>query len=230
MLSRHGFTFHLEAHFVAEAVADVSNGDTNPFPLDSALYKGSFQLKKGGGSRYQTIVEHQVVMKFRRNAQGSFNVHGKGMNGIGEFHLLGTMVMSGKTAGQVELYRIYPPEKLLAAPSPKPIATPEISVKGPGGPSLGSGATGTASAPLAIPRPSSTALQRRESTRSIKLPSRLEEDDPSAQLLRVMEKCAQILRSIREHDVELGAFFPILLIRSHLESRHITRLSNTQWT
>ena len=41
----------------------------------------------------------------------------------------------------------------------------------------------------------------------VKLPSRLEEDDPSAQLSRTMDKCSQILKFMREKDVELGAFF-----------------------
>jgi bromodomain-containing factor 1 len=50
-------------------------------------------------------------------------------------------------------------------------------------------------------------LQRRESSRMVKLPSRLEEDDPDAQLSRALDKCAQILKIIREKDIELGAFF-----------------------
>jgi hypothetical protein len=189
------FNFRLESHFAAEAAAALKKDDNEPrqFPLDSPMYKGSFQLKKQG-SRYQTIVDRQVVMKFRLNTQGSYNVYGKGMNVIGEFNLMGTMVMSGKTGGQVELYRMYPPERLTVPPVSKPaaaIAKPAEVQR----------SVSTAS----ISQPS--AAQRRESTRLVKLPSRLEDDDPSAQLSRTMEKCSQILRFTREKDVELGAFF-----------------------
>jgi hypothetical protein len=156
------------------------------------MYKGSFQLKKQG-SRYQTVVDQQVVMKFHMNTQGSYNVYGKGVNAIGEFNLMGTMVMSGKTGGQVELYRMYPPARLTnpAAPKSTPAAavatassTTKISLPVPH------------AAPHAIPSsslpgpPPMGSLARRESTRLVKLPSRLEDDDPSAQLSRIMEKCA----------------------------------------
>ena len=50
-------------------------------------------------------------------------------------------------------------------------------------------------------------LVRRESTRLVKLPSRLEDDDPQAQLARIMEKCVVILRHIREKDIDRCAFF-----------------------
>jgi len=81
------------------------------FPFDSAMYKGSFQMRKSG-SRTTKIVDQQIVMRFRPNTDGSYNVYGKGINQIGEFNLLGTMILSGKTGGHVELYRMYPPEKL----------------------------------------------------------------------------------------------------------------------
>ena len=195
------FNFRLEAHYVKEALAELPDADSpSPFPLDSAMYKGSFQLKKQGGSRYSTIVDQQVVMKFRKNAQGAYNVHGKGINAIGEFNLLGTLIMSGKTGGQVEMYRMYPTEKLSKVTAPKPGAD-GFKKAGPS-----AGATAAATVPK-LPGPPTGGLQRRESTRMVKLPSRLEDDDPSAQLSRVMDKCSQILRIIRERDVELGAFF-----------------------
>jgi hypothetical protein len=205
------FNFRLEAHFAAEAVTALKKDQDEPrlFPLNSPMYKGSFQLKKQG-SRYQTVVDQQVVMKFHMNTQGSYNVYGKGVNAIGEFNLMGTMVMSGKTGGQVELYRMYPPERLTNPAAPKSTPT-------------GAAATATSTTKLSVPVPQAAphaipssglpgpppmgSLARRESTRLVKLPSRLEDDDPSAQLSRIMEKCAQILRFIREKDVELGAFF-----------------------
>jgi hypothetical protein len=205
------FNFRLEAHFAAEAVAALKKEQDEPrvFPLDSPMYKGSFQLRKQG-SRYQTVVDQQVVMKFHMNTQGSYNVYGKGVNAIGEFNLMGTMVMSGKTGGQVELYRMYPPERLTNPAAPKSATAAAVAT-----------ASSTAKPSLPVPRPAPHSipssslpgppppgsLARRESTRLVKLPSRLEDDDPSAQLSRIMEKCAQILRFIREKDVELGAFF-----------------------
>jgi len=201
------FQFRLESHFVAEALTEQSKGtdgstSIRSFPLDSAMYKGFFHLKKGGGTRYQTIVDQQVVMKFRENLQGSYNVYGKGFNAIGEFNLVGTMVMVGKTGGQVELYRMYIPEKMASAPTGSTATKAELS-----GPASTGGAARLA-APSSLPGPPPPApLQRRESTRLVKLPSKLEDDDPSAILSRTMSKCAQILRQLREKDVETGNFF-----------------------
>jgi hypothetical protein len=205
------FTFRLEAHFVADA---AKNMEGRPFPLDSEMYKGSFQLKKGG-SRYQSVVDQQIVMKFRKNSSGSYNVYGKGINGIGGFNLTGTLIMSGKTGGQVEVYRMYPPELLAATPAPAKNA-------GPVTPSLPKSARASdplpadlapitpnivSSSSTMLPGPPRAATARRESTRLVKVPSRLEDDDPMAQLNRIMEKCIQILRFMREKDVERGAFF-----------------------
>ncbi|GAX15314.1 hypothetical protein FisN_8Hh389 [Fistulifera solaris] len=189
------FSFRLEAHFATEP---SDGSEQRSFPQDSPMYRGTFQLKKGA-SRYTTVVDQQIVMKFQLNNQGSFNVHGKGINAIGEFALIGTLIMSGKTGGQVELYRMYPQEKLAAPPPPIKSATENGSSSSLPGPDT--------AAPPKIPAPSHLPMQRRESSRLVKLPSRLEDDDPSAQLSRIMEKCSQILRIIREKDVELGAFF-----------------------
>jgi hypothetical protein len=178
------FHFRLEAHHAAEA---LQNTPGRPFPLDSAAYKGSFQLKKQG-SRYQTIVDQQVVMKFHPNSQGSFNVYGKGTNAIGTFTLMGTLVMVGKTGGQVEFYRMYPPAAPTTA-APVPVSIPDAAVSRPTLAEL------------------EGALARRESSRVVRLPSKLEDDDPDALLSRTMQKCAQILRLVREKDIELGAFF-----------------------
>ena len=187
------FTFRLEANFAAEALKKSSGRE---FPLDSEMYKGSFQLKKGG-TRNQTVIDQQIVMKFRKNTAGAYNVYGKGVNAIGVFNLSGTLIMSGKTGGQVEVYRMYPPE-LLAAPLPAPTKTPsnarasiESSDDHSGIPDI----------------PQGEGLSRRESTRLVKVPSRLEDDDPDSLLPRIMDKCTAVLRFIREKDVERGAFF-----------------------
>ena len=187
------FTFRLEANFAAEALQKSSGRE---FPLDSEMYKGSFQLKKGG-TRYQTVIDQQIVMKFRKNTAGTYNVYGKGVNAIGVFNLTGTLIMSGKTGGQVEVYRMYPPE-LLAAPLPVPTKAP----------SSARASIESSDDHSGIPDiPQAEGLSRRESTRLVKVPSRLEDDDPDSLLPRIMDKCTSVLRFIREKDVERGAFF-----------------------
>jgi len=228
------FNFRLESHHSEEAMKknDGVNG-ARPFPLDSDTYKGSFQLKKGG-SRYSTIVDTQVVMKFRKNTAGTYNVHGNGINEIGVFDLTGTLIASGKTGGQVELYRIYRPELLAQQPMKSP---KDSKSKEPGGTDSGLPA-GSNLPPMSakhinnmasgsystmLPGPPRAAavgialtavgsgvgltMSRRESTRLVKVPSRLEDEDPGAQFSRIMDKCIVLLRIIREKDVEMGAFF-----------------------
>jgi hypothetical protein len=208
------FNFRLEAHFAVDSIKNTGEG--RQFPLDSEMYKGSFQLRKQG-SRYQTVVDQQIVMKFRKNTLGSYNVYGKGINGIGGFNLTGTLIMSGKTGGNVELYRMYPPELLGAQPAPKasaptglPATLPKPFKPSDPLPSNESMAVPPILAPSSstmLPGPPRAGLVRRESTRLVKLPSRLEDDDPKAQLSRIMDKCTQILRTMREKDIELGAYF-----------------------
>jgi hypothetical protein len=186
------FTVRLDALYVKEALD--SSKDATQFPLDSAMYKGSFQLKKGAG-RSDTVVDKQVVMRFRLNSAGSYNVYGRGINSFGTFNLTGTLIMQGKTGGNVELYRMYDQEqKTAAASSAGTAARPPTTTSAP---------KTKANFPPAPPM----GVVRRESTRTVKLPSRLEDDDPSAQLGRIMDRCSQILRSIREKDTGLGAFF-----------------------
>ncbi|CAJ1938218.1 unnamed protein product [Cylindrotheca closterium] len=184
------FTFRLEAHHASDA------GSDRPFPLDSAMYKGSFQLKKGV-SRYQTIVDQQIVMKFKKNKAGSFNVYGKGVNAIGVFKLTGTLITTGRSGGQIEVYRIYQPQ---TQPPAKMTSKP---LEVPSGP-ISSGKSTVSSLPTA---PQRAGVARRESSRLVKVPSRLEDDDPKAQLNRINDKCGHILHFIREKDVERGAFF-----------------------
>lgn len=193
------FTVRLDSLYAKEAAAH----NDRQFPLDSAMYKGSFQLKKTAG-RYQTIVDQQVVMRFRMNSAGSYNVYGKGVNAIGVFNISGTLIMNGKNGGHIEIYRMYPPELLTPPPAPAGGKTADAA-------SVASAvSTVTAASKTAkpnLPGPPPTAIQRRESTRTVKLPSRLEDDDPTAQLARIMDRCQQILRIMREKDVEAGAFF-----------------------
>jgi hypothetical protein len=223
--STSNFAFRLEPHFSEEAMKNIDgNADGRPFPLDSDRYKGSFSLKKGG-SRYQTIVDTQVVMKFRENTAGTYNVYGKGVNEIGIFDLTGTLIASGTTGGQVELYRIYRPE-LLAAPQ-QPATSKSKSKRSSGLPAgsnlppmaakninnMGASAAGYSTMMPGPPRGANSiggaigSMSRRESTRVVKVPSRLEDEDPEAQFSRIMDKCNVLLRIVREKDVERGAFF-----------------------
>lgn len=228
------FAFRLEPHYAAQGAAAMkkTNGDDPAdddaagvllsgapsgsfvFPVDSALYKGSFQMKRGA-TKYTSIIDQQIVLKFRKNSEGSFNVHGKGINSIGIFTLTGKLILSGKSSGHVELYRMYPlpplpPEQPAGGPLPPKItSTPSLppSFPPPADVSVDKASqVSSASIPSfpPLPRP---GLQRRESSRLVKLPSRLEDDDPNAQTSRLLEKCHQLLKLTREKDIANGAFF-----------------------
>jgi hypothetical protein len=55
------------------------------------------------------------------------------------------------------------------------------------------------------PRPA--ALVRRESTRMVKVPSRIEDDDPETLASRIMDRCNQVLRLLRNKGLESGIYF-----------------------
>ena len=191
------FRFRLEPHFAVEA-AKKAGEDKGNFPVDSEMFKGSFQFKKGAG-RQTTIIDQQIVMKFRKTSSGSYNIYGKGVNEIGVFNLTGTLIMTGKSSGHLEVYRVYPPE-LLAAPVPPKNASGGVSI----GKTLAGSLPDSESKGIGA---SQRGGARRESTRLVKVPSRLEDDDPDKQLKRIMEKCNIVLTFMREKDVERGAFF-----------------------
>jgi Bromodomain/Bromodomain extra-terminal - transcription regulation len=247
------FTFRLEPHFAAQSAADMkkANGETpdvtmedsidptavslsaappgsSTFPVDSAMYKGSFQMKRGA-TKYTSVIDQQIILKFRKNTQGAYNVYGKGINSIGIFNLQGTLILSGKSSGHVELYRMYP---LVTKPeaTPVPGAQPGNAV-GTGGkfsatnkpklPTSSSRAdlakpitmgpppsSGPLPAPASfLPGPPGAGLMRRESSRLVKLPSRLEDDDPQAQLARMMARCSEIIKFVIDKDASSGKFF-----------------------
>jgi len=260
------FTFRLEPHFAAQSAGDMkkANGETdevtnedsadptsvslsaaplgsNTFPVDSAMYKGSFQMKRGA-TKYTSVIDHQIVLKFRKNTQGAYNVYGKGINSIGIFNLMGTLILSGKGSGHVELYRMYPvvskPEQVPAQGTQQGNAVgtggkfsavnkPKLPTSNhradnakvlPGGSSMVD--SDPTPVPLAVSRPvslpgpvpilSGPAMPgglRRESSRLVKLPSRLEDDDPHAQIGRMMAKCAEIIKFVSEKDNSTGKFF-----------------------
>lgn len=192
------------------------------FPVDSAGYKGSFKLRKGA-SRTQTIKDNQIVLRYVRNTGGSYNVYGKGTNEMGTFDLVGTLILQGRSNGLMQLYRMYPRQAQQAAgaagnkrggPSSSAGGRPAPSSSPPPGPSskaFRGGLTEKApenSGPVPAMRPpepfvaSMSGLQRRESTRTVRLPSRLEEDDPQATMDRVMDRCRQILREVSDADAQ----------------------------
>jgi hypothetical protein len=168
------------------------------FPINSANYKGSFKMKRGA-TKYSSVVDNQVAIKFIKNDVGGYNVHGIGHNNIGRFNLIGTLVPQGETTGVMELYRIYMeapkvPEKFAVKPSP-PVAAGMNGSHAPDATAVG------------LQTPSSLGFQRTESGRPVKLPPRLEESDPKARLARLMDKCGQILATLVEQDRMKGKFF-----------------------
>jgi hypothetical protein len=193
---------------VGDGVSPVSLANTT-FPIDSAQYKGSFKMRRGT-TKFQTVYDKQIVLKFVKNSQGSYNVYGKGVNEFGTFDLVGTLILQGKTNGHIQLYRMYPPvpvSELEPTPPPVPVVRQTGKVF-PGSltekVSKDNGPVPAMKPPEKFPSSQST-LQRRESSRQVKVPSRLEDDDPEAQRERLMEKCRQILKEVKDKD--LGRFF-----------------------
>lgn len=171
------------------------------FPIDSTHCKGSFKMRKGT-TRTQTIVDQQIVFKYVKNSGGSYNVYGKGINEMGTFDLVGTLILQGKSNGLMQLYRIYPP-----APEPGSVPPPSRNSSKVFHGSLTEKAS-VNSGPVPAMKPpepfvaSMSGLQRRESARVARLPSRLEEDDPQAQMDRLMDRCRQILKELHEADAQ----------------------------
>lgn len=170
------------------------------FPIDSPLYKGTFKLRKGT-TKHQTIMDKQIAMKFVKNDAGSYNVYGRGVNEFGEFNLVGNLILQGKAHGHIQVYRIY-------EQPPQPVVVQPASKKGgkvfPGGMTEKAGNSGPVPAMKPAERftPSMSGLQRRESSgRSLKVPPRLEEDDPQAIMDRLMEQCRQILKELQAKDL-----------------------------
>ncbi|KAL3771780.1 hypothetical protein ACHAW5_002394 [Stephanodiscus triporus] len=175
------------------------------FPIDSTNYKGSFKLRKGA-TRTQTIVDHQIVLMYVKNSGGSYNVYGKGVNEMGMFDLVGTLILQGNSNGLMQLYRTYPPQLVEPIPfAQQPTGSKKSSKVFRGGLTEKATPANSGPAPAMKPPerfiPSSSGLLRRESSRTLKPPSRLEEDDPQAQMNRCMEKCRIILQELNEKDV-----------------------------
>jgi hypothetical protein len=191
------FTFGLEEHH-----AKSEDGSVH-FPVDSANYKGSFKMKRGT-TKLQSVIDKQIVMKFRKNTAGSYNVYGKGVNSYGTFDLVGTLILHGQNSGHIELYRIY--EAPLASTEPQISKQPgKVLPTAKNATKKGSSSKG-ASAFTPV-KPEGQSLIRRESSRAIKLPSRLEDGEPQAAVSKIMEKCNAILKQIRERDLLGGSFF-----------------------
>jgi len=183
------------------------------FPIDSTQYKGSFKLRKAA-SRTTTIIDHQIVLKYVKNSGGSFNVYGKGTNEMGTFDLVGTLILQGKSNGLMQLYRLYP-----TAPEPPPVAQGAIGGMSSKSSKVFQGgltekATFENSGPVPAMKPperfipSMSGLQR-QSARMSRLPSRLEEDNPEAEMDRYMEKCRQILSELQDLDTQKIFAMPV---------------------
>ncbi|KAL7439950.1 hypothetical protein ACHAXM_012135 [Skeletonema potamos] len=182
-----------------DGVTPITLANTT-FPIDSSLYKGTFKLRKGA-TKTQTIMDKQIAMKFVKNDAGSYNVYGRGVNEFGEFNLVGTLILQGQANGLMQVYRIYeqPPQPVVVQPASK-----KSGKVFPGGMTEKAGNSGPVPAMKPAERftPSMSGLQRRESSgRTLKLPPRLEEDDPQAVMDRLMEQCRQILKELQAKDV-----------------------------
>jgi hypothetical protein len=189
-----------EINKTSDGVSPVTLANST-FPIDSTQYKGSFKIRKGA-TRTATVVDNQIVLMFVKNSGGSYNVYGKGSNEMGTFDLIGTLILQGKTNGLMQLYRMYP--QVAAAPVAPAQASRKSSKVFQGG--LTEKADNSGPVPAMKPPerfvPSMSGLQRRESSRMSRLPSRLEEDDPQATMDRLMEKCRNILKELQEADVQ----------------------------
>ncbi len=204
------FHFGLEEHHAKQSIEDmkskglIQEGSNNRlFPVDSAHYKGSFKIKKGA----QSVIDQQIVMKFRRNTTGSYNVYGKGKNAYGIFDLTGTLIAHGPMSGSVELFRIYAPSfevQTVPQSQPKGKSLP-LAKNAPSKKSLEK--QRPSSLPPALAPAPAPGLIRRESSRQTKIPFHLVDDDPEAQKLLMMEKCFEILKQLQEKDASNGAYF-----------------------
>ncbi|KAL7489516.1 hypothetical protein ACHAW6_015193 [Cyclotella cf. meneghiniana] len=179
------------------------------FPIDSVRYRGSFKMRKGV-SKSTTVKDDQIVLKFVKNTAGSYNVYGKGINYMGVYDIVGTLIIQTETSGHLILYRVYP--LIPAEPEHIPPSSGKSSGKVfPG--SLTEKAVGGRPMPAMKPpekfTPSASSLQRRESSRQVKVPLRLEEDDPEAHRASLLEKCRQILRDLQSKDVQSIFAMPV---------------------
>ena len=90
----------------------VKDAPASTFPIDSVHYKGNFELRMGVRDT-QTIKDNQIVLKYVKNTFGSYNVYGKGTNEMGTFDIVGTLILQGRTTGQMQLFRVYHPPPAL---------------------------------------------------------------------------------------------------------------------
>jgi len=150
------------------------------FPYDSDRYKGYFNMKRGS-SKVSSVIDKQIVLKYRKNKEGSYNVAGKGHNSIGEFNLIGKLVPITSSSGQVELYRIYDQSTFKNA-----VVTDRKAIASKG-----------MNRPPKLPIPAMKPPKRQS-----KAPIKLEdENNQMSNLNQVMKKCLLVLRMVREKDV-----------------------------
>jgi hypothetical protein len=177
------------------------------FPIDSARYRGSFKMKKGG-MKLTTVKDQQIILKFVKNTSGSYNVYGKGVNEMGTFDIVGTLIQQTETSGHLILYRVYPPP--LETEVVTHVASKSSGKVFPG--SLTEKAVAGRPPAMKPPErftPSASSLQRRESGRQVKVPTRLEDDDPESQRASLMEKCRGILKDLQAKDVNSIFAIPV---------------------
>ena len=202
--SHHANNISANFHFGLEEHHAKGESGSTTFPVDSSNYKGSFKMKRGT-TKFQSVVDRQIVMKFRKNNTGSHNVYGKGINSFGTFNLIGTLISHGPHSGYVELFRIYDTQD--AAPEPEPQPSKQTGKVLPTAKNITKKGSSSKAAPAFTSLTPPGPAMRRESSRATKLPSRLEEGDPQAHNSRLMEKCSAVLKVTREKDLLGGSFF-----------------------
>jgi hypothetical protein len=171
------------------------------FPIDSARYRGSFKMRKGA-AKFATVKDEQVILKFVKNSMGSYNVYGKGTNYMGVYDITGTLIPTSpdSSSGHLILYRIYPPLPVEPLPAPSSSGKSSGKVFSGGLTEKAVGGRPSVNPPEKF-KPSASSLQRRESGRQVKVPIRLDEDDPESQRGALLEKCKVILKDLMAKDV-----------------------------
>ena len=238
------FHFGLTASSGGKNATSVNQKQT--FPRDSHLYKGSFKLRKGA-TKYSTIIDQQLVLKFHKNSEGFMNVYGRGYNSLGNFLLRGTLIPQGSTSGQLEVYRIY--EGTNATSSTKSEDSKKRGIESVTSSSL-NGVSSIVAAPTTsgatttglfsnstLPNPTSTVksvtsvqpppnkLPRRESSmRQSRPPSKYDDEDTTSgdhsSGADLRKKLQDILNSLIESDISKWFTFKVDPVALNIPTYH----------
>ena len=184
-----------------------------PFPLDSASYMGGFKLHCDRSNKMQFTVDKQIVLKFRLNTGGFYNVYGKGINErYGTFDLVGTFTFSfgDPNNGYINLFRTYLSGTQGYRPNGSNVScldrrrrTLSVSNRDKRNSKRSHCSISTQAVPL-----SGASPLRRSKRRKVK--SQLNGDcDPETNLMTIMNVCNEIFQKVCTKDQSKGAYFAI---------------------